>query len=88
VPREVYNAIISGHQVVKKWIDSRKGRPLKHTDKEYLEKMFNAIAFSFDVQKEIDKVIIGFPLEVFDKPMIQNEVNLMKNGIQQRHNHF
>jgi Predicted helicase len=60
VPSEVYNAIFGGHQVVKKWLIARTDRKLEYTDNVYLKNILHSIAYSLEVQKDVDEVIGDF----------------------------
>jgi hypothetical protein len=78
VPLEIYNANIGGHQVVKKWLEARKGRTLKYNDIDYFKRMLNAIAFSFKIQQEIDETIGGFPMENFNKSILPIGIDIQE----------
>ena len=75
VTNVIYNAIFGGHQVVKKWLVARNNRKLEYNDIVYLRKMLNAIAFSLEIQKEIDETIGEFPTGDFDKSTIPTVVD-------------
>ena len=57
VPLEVWNMVISGYQIVDKWLKDRLGRTLTNEEIIHFQKMIVAIKRTIDIQNEIDDLI-------------------------------
>ncbi|GAA1146832.1 type ISP restriction/modification enzyme [Nesterenkonia lutea] len=62
VDEDVWRFEVGGHQVLKKWLDARKGDVLTFSEMEHLVKTVNAIRRTIDLQDEIEELLTGWPL--------------------------
>lgn len=58
IPEDVWNFHIGGYQVLDKWLKSRKGRKLTHTEIETYIPIVNILSETIRIMNEIDKIKI------------------------------
>jgi hypothetical protein len=63
VPEVVWEFKVGGYQVCEKWLKDRKGRVLSREDIDHYQKVVVALKETIRLMKEIDKVIVKWPME-------------------------
>ncbi len=58
ISEDIWNFYIGGYQVLDKWLKSRKGRKLTHTEIETYVKIVNILSETLKIMNEIDKIKI------------------------------
>jgi predicted helicase len=56
-PLEIWEYLVGGHQVARKWLKDRRGRPLTSTDIEHYQQCLNALKRTTTISRQIDQAI-------------------------------
>ncbi|MEW6030510.1 MAG: type ISP restriction/modification enzyme [Chloroflexota bacterium] len=63
VPESVWEFKVGGYQVCEKWLKDRKGRVLSREEIDHYQRVVVALKETMRLMKEIDKVIVKWPME-------------------------
>ena len=63
VPLDIWNFHVGGYQVCQKWLKDRKGRTLSYDELTHYQKVIVALKETIRLMKEIDELILGWPVE-------------------------
>jgi predicted helicase len=63
LPEEVWEFKVGGYQVCEKWLKDRKGRVLSSEDITHYQRVVVALKETIRLMKEIDKLILKWPME-------------------------
>jgi hypothetical protein len=63
LPENIWNFKVGGYQVCEKWLKDRKGRVLSREDIDHYQRVVVALKETMRLMKEIDKVIVKWPME-------------------------